>query len=62
MKRPVCSLCEKEAIGIQIYGCCSMTACSEHADPRLLALGPGESLNFGACFFLRYNEDEGGEG
>ena len=62
MKRPVCSLCAKEAIGIQVFGCCAMTACSDHADPRLLALEAGESLNFGACFFRRYREDEGGEG
>ncbi|MDT8356962.1 MAG: hypothetical protein RQ758_00500 [Methanomicrobiaceae archaeon] len=61
MKRPVCSLCAKEAIGIEIFGCCSMTACGDHADPRLLALKPGESLNFGACFFQRYQEKEGGE-
>lgn len=51
-----CSLCEAEAIGIQMYGCCSICVCSGHADPRLLDLEPGEVLAFGDCYFKKFQD------
>jgi len=54
MKLRVCSLCGKEAIGLQILGCCTYLVCEEHADPMLRKLKPGEIREWGICCFQRF--------
>ena len=46
--------CEKEAIGYQVFGCCSAYVCLDHADPFVRTLKPGEKLTSGECYFERY--------
>jgi hypothetical protein len=41
-------------MGIQIYGCCSVTVCADHADKQLKALRPGERKDLGACYLFRF--------
>jgi hypothetical protein len=55
VKNP-CAYCGKDAIGIQIYGCCSVTVCTDHADEQLKALHPGERKDLGACYLYRFPE------
>jgi len=55
VKNP-CAYCGKEAIGIQIYGCCSVTVCADHADEQLKALHPGDRNDLGACYLYRFPE------
>lgn len=52
----VCDVCGKEAIGMQIMGCCTSTVCEEHAEPMLRGLKPGELKEWGICCFLRFGE------
>jgi len=49
-----CDVCGRDAIGVQILGCCGSTVCEEHADAQLKSLKPGEKKEWGACFFYRY--------
>jgi hypothetical protein len=46
-----CEHCEKDAIGIQSFGCCVAYVCRDHADNLLLALKPGEKQVYGECYF-----------
>ncbi len=46
-----CEHCEKDAIGIQAFGCCVAYVCRDHADNLLLALKPGEKQVYGECYF-----------
>ncbi|MDO8841614.1 MAG: hypothetical protein Q7J09_11685 [Methanocalculus sp.] len=52
----VCTICGRKAVGCQIYGCCGSYVCFEHADKHLQNLRPGEKLDLGACYFLRFPE------
>ena len=54
-KKQKCEYCEKDAIGIQSFGCCVATVCQEHADNLLLALKPGEKQTYGECYFERFD-------
>jgi hypothetical protein len=54
--KKTCDVCGKEAIGIQVLGCCASTVCSEHAEKMLKDLNPGEKKPWGACYFERYEE------
>lgn len=49
-----CDLCGRPAVGFQVMGCCGYHVCEDHADPHLRDLKPGEKLEWGACFFWRY--------
>ena len=55
--RRTCSVCGKEAIGLQIMGCCTALVCGEHAEPMLRELKPGEIREWGICCFQRFGED-----
>ncbi|MHB8164589.1 MAG: hypothetical protein ACYDDV_09670 [Methanoregula sp.] len=50
-----CEHCEKDAIGIQSFGCCVAYVCLDHADNLLLALKPGEKQVYGECYFERFD-------
>ena len=52
--RRVCDVCGKEAIGMQIMGCCTSVVCEEHAEPMLRGLKPGELKEWGICCYLRF--------
>ena len=52
--KKTCDICGKEAIGMQIMGCCSSTLCEEHADAHLKELKPGEKKEWGVCYFYRF--------
>lgn len=54
-KKITCERCEKDAIGIQMFGYCSMNVCRDHADNILLALKPGEKQVYGECYFERFD-------
>ncbi len=54
--KKTCDVCGKEAIGIQVLGCCASTVCSEHAEQMLRELNPGEKKTWGACYFERYED------
>jgi hypothetical protein len=56
MKR-TCDVCDKEAIGMQILGCCGSTVCEEHAENQLREMKPGEKKEWGACYFYRFLDD-----
>ncbi|MCC7565432.1 MAG: hypothetical protein KO206_04025 [Methanomicrobiaceae archaeon] len=56
MAGEVCSVCGKKAIGCQIFGCCGSNVCEEHADRKLRDLRPGERLEWGGCYFVRFPE------
>jgi hypothetical protein len=60
--RETCSVCGKEAIGMQIMGCCTSVVCEEHADPMLRILKPGELKEWGICCFLRFGDEGTREG
>jgi hypothetical protein len=49
-----CDLCEKEAIGIQSFGCCTSRVCRDHAGSLLLALKPGERQVYDQCYLERF--------
>ncbi|MDD1709409.1 MAG: hypothetical protein LUQ37_00700 [Methanoregulaceae archaeon] len=53
----ICDVCGKEAIGMQILGCCGSTVCEEHAEQQLRALNPGEKKEWGVCYFYRFPAD-----
>ena len=53
-EKRTCDVCGKDAIGIQILGCCGSTVCEEHAADMLKDMKPGEKKEWGACFFYRY--------
>jgi hypothetical protein len=53
--KPKCDPCEKEAIGIQVYGYCVIHACRDHADSNLLALRPGEKKAYDYCCLERFD-------
>jgi len=52
--KKTCDVCGKEAIGIQILGCCSSSVCEEHALAPMRDMKPGEKKEWGGCFFWRY--------
>ncbi|MDD1679068.1 MAG: hypothetical protein LUO93_07815 [Methanomicrobiales archaeon] len=52
--KPVCDICGKSAIGMQCFGCCCSTVCEEHAEPNLQCLKPGEKMEWGTCYFFRF--------
>ncbi len=52
--KKTCDVCGKEAIGMQIMGCCSSILCEEHADVHLKELKPGEKKEWGVCYFYRF--------
>jgi len=54
--KKTCDICEKEAIGVQCLGCCSVTVCEDHAEGFLKELKPGEKKEWGACYYYRYQE------
>jgi hypothetical protein len=54
-EKPKCERCEKDAIGIQSFGCCTAYVCRDHADNILLALKPGEKQVYGECYFERFD-------
>ncbi|RQD79397.1 MAG: hypothetical protein D5R99_08405 [Methanocalculus sp. MSAO_Arc1] len=56
MTQKKCSICGEDAIGAQVYGCCGSYVCLEHADSNLRKLAPGEKLELGACYYLRFSE------
>jgi hypothetical protein len=60
--RRTCTVCGKEAIGMQILECCTSLVCEEHADPMLRDLKPGELKEWGVCCFLRFRDDDPFEG
>ena len=49
-----CAECNKRAIGIQAFGCCTAYVCEGHAHSILRALKPGERYSTGECCFERY--------
>ncbi|EHQ36368.1 hypothetical protein [Methanoplanus limicola] len=49
-----CEFCGKDAIGIQILGCCKQVVCEEHAEKILKEMKPGERKEWGACYYVRY--------
>ena len=51
-----CDVCGKEAIGMQIMGCCTSVVCEEHADAMLRGLKPGEIKEWGICCFQRFGK------
>lgn len=53
-EKPQCAECEKDAIGVQSYGCCSAYVCQDHACSLLLALKPGGKYSSGECYFERF--------
>ena len=53
-----CDICGREAIGMQILACCCSTVCSEHAEPMLRELAPGEKKEWGVCYYWRFGDDE----
>jgi hypothetical protein len=55
-----CAYCGRESIGIQIYGCCSVTVCADHADEELKSMAPGERRDRGACYLYRFPRTEPG--
>jgi hypothetical protein len=57
-----CSVCGKEAIGMQIMGCCTAFVCEEHAEPMLRGLKPGEIKEWGICCFQRFGDGTPREG
>jgi hypothetical protein len=50
-----CEHCEKDAIGIQVYGYCITYVCKDHADTLLLALKPGEKQAYEYCYLERFD-------
>jgi hypothetical protein len=60
--RQACSVCGKDAIGMQIMGCCTAIVCEEHAEPMLRELKPGELKEWGICCFLRFRDADPPEG
>lgn len=57
VEKKICDVCGREAIGMQILGCCASTVCDEHAEQQLRGLSPGEKLQWGVCYFVRFPED-----
>ncbi|OPX69185.1 MAG: hypothetical protein A4E37_00748 [Methanoregulaceae archaeon PtaB.Bin056] len=55
-EKRTCDVCGRQAIGIQILGCCGSTVCEQHAEDRLKRMRPGEKMEWGACYFYRYEE------
>lgn len=49
-----CQICGKPAIGLEILGCCKAVVCEEHASLFLRNLLPGQRLEAGACYYVRY--------
>jgi hypothetical protein len=54
-EKPPCERCEKDAIGIQSFGCCTAFVCRDHADNLLLTLKPGAKQSYGECYFERFD-------
>ncbi|MDD1639403.1 MAG: hypothetical protein LUQ42_04515 [Methanomicrobiales archaeon] len=61
MERRYCEVCGREAIGLQIMGCCHSFVCEEHAEPMLRELKPGELKEWGVCCFQRFAETSSDE-
>jgi hypothetical protein len=57
-----CSVCGKEAIGMQIMECCTTFVCEEHAEQMLRDLKPGEIKEWGVCCFKRFGDGDTGDG
>ncbi len=53
-EKPTCAQCEKDAIGVQSFGCRSACVCQDHAYGLLLNLKPGEKYSSGECSFERF--------
>jgi hypothetical protein len=58
MGQEVCSICGRTAIGCQVMGCCATNVCEVHAYPELLSMKPGETKNWGGCYFVRFGEKD----
>ena len=52
--KKTCDVCGRKAIGIQVLGCCGSVVCEVHAEDRLKHMSPGEKIEWGSCFFYRY--------
>lgn len=53
-----CQFCGRPAIGMQILGCTAQYVCENHAEKPLLEIAPGTKLDLGACYYVRYADDE----
>ena len=53
-ERPQCARCEKNAIGVQSFGCRTVFVCEDHAHSILRALAPGRNYSSGECSFKRF--------
>ena len=53
-EKPACAQCEKDAIGVQSFGCRFAYVCQDHACYLLLNLKPGEKYSNGECSFERF--------
>jgi hypothetical protein len=60
--RRTCDVCGKEAIGLQIMGCCTSVVCEEHAEPMLRELQPGGIREWGICCFQKFGDETTREG
>jgi hypothetical protein len=56
--RRTCEVCGREAIGLQIMGCCTSVVCEEHAEPMLRGFQPGEIREWGICCFQRFDDQD----
>ena len=54
-----CQFCGRPAIGMQILGCIAQYVCEIHAEQPLVEMDPGTKLDHGACYYVRYTDDEG---
>jgi len=53
-EKPTCAQCQKDAIGVQSFGCRCAYVCQDHAYGHLLTLKPGEKYSSGECSFERF--------
>ena len=58
-EKPGCAHCEKEAIGVQSFGCRCTCVCRDHAYSLLLSLRPGEKYSSAECSFERFESVDG---
>jgi len=56
-RKKTCDVCGKEAVGMQILGCCASTVCEEHAEYQLRDMKPGEQKEWGVCYFFRFPDE-----